>query len=96
MAIVYLTHHESGLHMTGQAGADVEITPEMIEAGVEAYLAWLDEDTVRPEFGRLDRLVQAVLLSSLGLLQTNTFPGRAPEERHRPVVASIVMISAST
>ena len=53
-----------GSSENGQAG--VEVTPEMIEAGVGAYLEWLDRDMIRQESGRLENLVVQILQASLG------------------------------
>ena len=48
----------------GQAGDQIKVTPEAVEAGAEAYLAWLDEDTVRQEPNRLEVLVRAILIAA--------------------------------
>jgi len=41
-----------------------EYSSEMVEAGVEAYLEWLDRDMIRQESGRLESLVIQILQAS--------------------------------
>ena len=52
----------------GQAGAEVtviEVTPEMVEAGVAAYEDWLSETNYGSEAIRPQEVVRRVLLASL-------------------------------
>lgn len=71
---------------SGQAGAlEIEITPAMIEAGVDAAETWADDYGV-DDMPAKDELIQLILESALRQLRSKGGQGTAsvlPSERNR-------------
>ena len=62
-----------------EAEKEIEITPDAVEAGVEAYLEWLDRDGLLHSPGRLESLVRQILSAALPLMRTQRTPPKTSQ-----------------